>query len=224
MLILKSSYNAKIKCIREEKTSNNLIISISREYGTNGMLNIAFYDKEEIKNFAVGNSLASNLMDEELYSNFLSLDVNKEAIINQSKVINEIALLHDAVIIGRASDYILKNNKNLVKVFIYAPVDYRVQNIIKNYNDSYKDAIKQIKKSDSSRSNYYSVITNKVWGDKSNYNLCIGSQIGNENAAKVIYEFVKKKSRYNLRVIIFYIQLVVLAINILFCSLQLVFL
>lgn len=64
MLILKSSYNTKIKCIREEKTSNNLIISISREYGTNGMLNIAFYDKEEIKNFAVGNSLASNLMDE----------------------------------------------------------------------------------------------------------------------------------------------------------------
>lgn len=127
MLILKSSYNAKIKCIREEKTSNSLIISISREHGTNGkeigklvakMLNIAFYDKEEIKNFAVGNCLASNLMDEELYSNFLSLDVNKEAIINQSKVINEIALLHDAVIIGRTSDYMLKNNKNLVKVFI----------------------------------------------------------------------------------------------------------
>lgn len=171
MFILKSSYNTKIKCIREEKTSNNLIISISREHGTNGkeigklvakMLNIAFYDKEEIKDFAVGNGLASNLMDEELYSNFLSLDVNKEAIINQSKVINEIALLHDAVIIGRASDYILKNNKNLVKIFIYAPVDYRIQNIMKNYNDSYEDAIEQIKKSDSSRSNYYSVITNKV--------------------------------------------------------------
>ena len=95
---------------------------------------------------------------------------------------------------------------------------------MKNYNDSYKDAIKQIKKSDSSRSNYYIVITNKVWGDKSNYDLCIDSQIENENAAKVIYEFGKKKSRYNLRVIIFYIQLVVLAINILFCSLQLVFL
>lgn len=63
MLILKSSYNAKIKCIRE-KTSNNLIISISREHGTNGMLNIAFYDKEEIKDFAVGNCLASNLMNE----------------------------------------------------------------------------------------------------------------------------------------------------------------
>lgn len=79
MLILKSSYNAKIKCIREEKTSNNLIISISREHGTNGkeieklvakMLNIVFYDKEEIKDFAVGNGLASNLMNEELYSTF----------------------------------------------------------------------------------------------------------------------------------------------------------
>ena len=34
---------------------------------------------------------------------------------------------------------------------------------MKNYNDSYKDAIKQIKKSDSSRSNNYIVITKKVW-------------------------------------------------------------
>ncbi len=94
---------------------------------------------------------------------------------------------------------------------------------MKNYNDSYEDAIRQIKKFDYSRSNYYSVITNKVWGDKSNYDLCIDSQIANESAAKIIYELVKK-SRYNLRVIISYIQLVVLAINILFCSLQLVFL
>lgn len=77
--------------------------------------------------------------------------------------------------------------------FIFMGFSISVQNIMKNYNDSYEDAIKQIKKSDSSRSNYYSVITNKVWGDKSNYDLCIDSQIGNESAAKIIYEFVKKK-------------------------------
>lgn len=202
VFILKNSYNNKIRSIKEEGSSSNLIISISREHGTNGkeiarlvskILNIPFYDKEEIKDFAVRNNFTSNLMDEELYNNYLSLDVNKDAIINQSRVINKIALENDAVIIGRASDYILRNNKNLVKVFIYAPTDYRVKNIMKNYNDSYEDAVRQIKKSDASRSNYYSIITNKIWGDKANYDLCINSEIGNKNAAKIICEFVKKK-------------------------------
>lgn len=58
VFILKSSYNLKIKNIKESKITNNLIISISREHGTNGKeigrlvakeLNIPFYDKEEIK-------------------------------------------------------------------------------------------------------------------------------------------------------------------------------
>ena len=202
LLILKDSYNRKIKVIKSEKIENNLIISISREHGTNGKeigrqvakkLNIPFYDKEEIKEFAIKNNMIENSSDEEIYDNFLSLDVSKDAIINQSKVIKEIANTTNAVIIGRCADYILKENKNLVKVFIYAPMDYKIKNVMKNYGDSEKDAKKHIINSDKSRSNYYSAIANKTWGDKNNYDICIDAKIGNENVVKIICDYIKSK-------------------------------
>lgn len=203
IFILKDSYNKKIRIIKDDKIKNNLIISISREHGTNGKeigrlvankLNIPFYDKEEILEFAIKNNMFDgNCSTEEIYDNFLSLDVNKDAIINQSKVIKKIANTTDAVIIGRSADYILKENKNLIKVFIYAPMDYRIKNVMKNYGDSKLEAKNHILSSDKSRSNYYSAIANRVWGDKTNYDLCIDSKIGNENVVKIILDYIKNK-------------------------------
>lgn len=203
LFILKDSYDKKIKVIKNEKIKNNLIISISREHGTNGKeigkivaqkLNIPFYDKEEIKEFAIKNNLINdNCSDEEIYDNFLSLDVSKEAIINQTKVIKKIANISNAVIIGRSADYILRENKNLIKIFIYASMDYKIENVMKNYGDNEKQAKNHILDSNKSRSNYYSAIANRNWGDKNNYDLCIDARIGNENVVKIICDYVKNK-------------------------------
>ncbi len=203
LFILKDSYDKKIKVIKNEKIKNNLIISISREHGTNGKeigkivaqkLNIPFYDKEEIKEFAIKNNLINdNCSDEEIYDNFLSLDVSKEAIINQTKVIKKIANISNAVIIGRSADYILRENKNLIKIFIYASMDYKIENVMKNYGDNEKQAKNHILDSDKSRSNYYSAIANRNWGDKNNYDLCIDAKIENENVVKIICDYVKNK-------------------------------
>lgn len=150
LFILKDSYNKRIKNIQKDVIKNNLIISISREHGTNGkeiakqvanIFNIKFYDKEEIKEFAIKNSLIDNdYSNKDIYDNFLSLDVNKEAIINQTKVIKKIANNSNAIIVGRASDYILRDNTNLIKIFIYDTLDYRVKNIMNNYGDNQKQA------------------------------------------------------------------------------------
>ncbi len=174
VFILKKSYNEKIKNIEDSKATSNLIISISREHGTNGKeiarlvaqkLNIPFYDKEEMKSYAVKYKLSKVLgTEEELYDNYLSLDANKDAIIHQTKVIKTIAQQGSAVIVGRCADYILRNNPNLIKIFIYAPMDYKINNVMKNYNDSKKDAIKHITDSNKSRAKYYSIIANQTWG------------------------------------------------------------
>lgn len=205
LLILKDSYDKKIKPLQRtdvSNTNNNLIISISREHGTNGKriakevanrLGINFYDKEEIKNFAIKNNLVNDVDEKDLYDNFLSLDANKDAIINQSKIIKEIAKQEDAVIVGRASDYILKDNPNLVKVFLYAPIEYRINKVKEIYKDNEKDAKKYILASDKSRKSYYEVITNKSWGDKSNYDLCLNCEIGNDTIIKIICDYVNSK-------------------------------
>ena len=104
----------------------SLIISISREHGTNGkeigrlVASIPFYDKEEMKEFAIKNNMIdTNYSEEEIYDNFLSLDVSKEAIINQVKVIKEIANQGDALIVGRSADYILNESKNIFLLYLY---------------------------------------------------------------------------------------------------------
>lgn len=203
LFILKDSYNNKIKVLKSENIKNNLIISISREHGTNGKeigrmvankLNISFYDKEEIKEFAIKNNLVdNNYSDEEIYDKYLSLDASKDAIINQAKVIKKIANVGDALIIGRSADYILKDNENLIKIFIYAPLNYRIKNVMKNYGDNEKQARNHILASDKARANYYSAIANRNWGDKDNYDLCIDAKIGNENVVKLICDYVKSK-------------------------------
>lgn len=209
VLILKDSYNKKIKVLdltdEDEKSKDkyNLVISISREHGTNGKkiaeevakkLNISFYDKEEIKNFAIKNNLVQNLNEKDLYDNFLSLDVNKESMINQSKIIKEIAKKESCVIVGRAADYILKDNPKLIKIFLYAKDDYKIKNVMNIYKDTKKEASMNIKKSTKSRAMYYEVVSNQKWGDKENYDLCLNCEMGNDLAIKVICEYIKNSN------------------------------
>lgn len=91
LIILKDSYDKKIKIIQNDNIKNNLIISISREYGRNdkeigklvaNKLNISFYDKEEIKEFAIKNNMIlSNCSDKNNY------DICIDAKISNKKVV-----------------------------------------------------------------------------------------------------------------------------------------
>lgn len=204
-IILKKSYNERISPIKNESITNNLVIAISREHGTNGKeiarqvakeLNIEFYDKERIKEFALKHGFVSNKESEDyIYSQFLSLDINKNSIILLSNVIKEIAKKGNCVIVGRATDYILKEDEKLVRIFLYAPLEYRLNKVMEIYHDSHEDALRYIHKSDHSRKSYYEVISNKTWGDKSNYDLCLDCKLGNETIKDIICNYVKSLNK-----------------------------
>lgn len=91
-------------------------IGISREHGTGGKeiarrvaekLELKFFDKEEIKKFAIENSLIENKHnDDELYKFYLSLDAEKDSMIKQAETIKLIVSKNDCVIVGRCADYI----------------------------------------------------------------------------------------------------------------------
>lgn len=91
----------------------------------------------------------------------MSLDVEKDSMIKQAEAIKLISSKNNCVIVGRCADYILKDNPNLVKVFLYAPSEYRINKIRKMYNDTYTDAQKHVIRSDKSRASYYEIIANK---------------------------------------------------------------
>lgn len=204
--ILKKSYKEKIETIKiteVAKADKKLVISISREHGTNGKeiarkvaekLGIKFYDKEEMKKFAISHSLIEGTYtDDELYKFYLSLDAEKDSIIKQAETIKQIASEDNCVIVGRGSDYILKDNPNLIKIFLYAPLEYRINKVKEIYKDTDKEAKKHILDSDKSRSSYYEVISNQSWGKKENYDLCLNCEIGNDKIVKLICEYVEYK-------------------------------
>lgn len=63
------------------------------------------------------------------------------------------------------------------------------------YHDSHEDALRYIHKSDYSRKSYYEVISNKTWGDKSNYDLCLDCKLGNETIKDIICNYVKSLNK-----------------------------
>lgn len=209
IFILKKSYKEKVEKMTivevSAKTAERLVISISREHGTGGKeiarrvaekLGVKFYDKEEMKKFAISHSLTEdNYTDDELYKFYLSLDAEKDAIIKQAETIKLIASEDNCVIVGRGSDYILKDNPNLIRVFLYAPLEYRINKVKEMYNDTYKEAKKHVLDSDKSRASYYEVISNQPWGKKENYDLCLNCEIGNDAIVKVICEYVQNRNK-----------------------------
>ncbi len=190
-----------------QKSKKGVIITISREHGSQGKyigklvaekLGIPYYYKEMTAIAAKESGLDKEFVSKINQSNnvmhdlYLSTVPVQYAIDAQDKAIRNIAKQGACVLVGRAADYVLKDYKNLVKVFIYAPKEYRVKNIMEMYNDNEKDAIKNIDKSDKNRASYYKIISGKTWGDIKNYDLCIDSSIGKDETADIICEYVNK--------------------------------
>ena len=59
------------------------------------------------------------------------------------------------------------------------------------YNDNYKEAKKHVLDSDKSRAEYYEIITNQIWGNRKNYDLCINCEIGNDKVIDIICDYIK---------------------------------
>ena len=197
--------NVEEKAILQESKAG-VVITIAREHGSQGKqigkliaekLNIPYYYKEMTALAAQENGLDREFIDKinrdknilrELY---LTTTPVKYAIEAQEKAINMIADKGACVIVGRAADYVLRDRKNIVKIFIHASKDYRINNIMEMYHDTKDEARKNIEKSDKNRSSYYKMISGKNWGESQNYDLCIDSSIGKEKTAEIICNYIK---------------------------------
>ena len=183
-----------------------VIITISREHGSAGKyigevvakkLNIPYYYKEltalAAKESGLDKEFVSkiNSTKDVWHDLYLTTSPVKYAIKAQDKIISKIAEHGSCVIVGRAADYVLKDNKNLVKIFIYANEEYKIKKLQEMYGDSEKDAVKNMNKSDKNRAAYYKLISGRTWGDYKNYDLLIDSSIGVEETANAILEYIK---------------------------------
>lgn len=191
------------------QSCQGVIVTISREHGSGGKqigkllaekLNIPFYYKEVTALAAQESGLDKEYISEinsnapnYLYDLYLSTNVVQQAIVAQDQIIKKIADNGSCVIVGRAADYVLRDYPNVLRVYIYAPEEYKIQQLMKVYGDDYPSAKDNYAKSDNARAKYYKNISGLNWGDPHNYHLCIDSSIGIDESANLIFDYVKNK-------------------------------
>lgn len=93
---------------------------------------------------------------------------------------------------GRAADYVLRDRKDLVRVFIHAPKEYRVKKVMEMYGDTQAEGKKSIARSDAARGAYYKSISGREWGDSRQYELSVDSSIGPEQTAALICDYIDR--------------------------------
>ena len=208
--------------VDEKPVENNLneqvIVTISREYGSGGRyvgqlvankLGIKLYDKEFVIKIAEETGLSQEYIEKNeqrrdklaplnngYYSEYNNAD---ELFAKESELIKNITKKESCVIIGRCADYILKNKKNVTRIFIYSTMQDKIKRATKYYGMDKKKAEKEIKRIDKQRENHYKYYTQKEWKDFKNYDLCINSDaLGVEKTAEMICEIANKKAKtYN---------------------------
>lgn len=189
-----------------KKSKEGIIIAISREHGTAGKrigaevakrLNIPFYCTEIMEIASVKSGMSDvfirdiNTNDNTAFGGYyMSSSAVQYAMTAQAKAINRIADAGSCVMVGRACDYVLKERKNVFKVFIHAPFEYKVDKVMEMYHDSKDKAEMFVKKSDNARAMYYKSVSGHEWGESDLYDLSINADIGVDKVANVICSYV----------------------------------
>ena len=142
-----------------------MIITLNREYGSAGRyvakllaekLGIKFYNKDFIEIVSNESGLSAAYIEaneENIHGNLLSnfntqyydnLSNDDNLFIAESKAIRKIAEKGSCVIVGRCANSILKDNKNVINIFLYSDDENKVKRAVKYYGLDEKNALKEI--------------------------------------------------------------------------------
>ena len=113
--------------------------------------------------------------------------------IAEEKVIKKLARTESCVIVGRCADYILKDKKDVIKVFLYSDEKHKENRAVKYYGLDKKKALTTVNKINKQRAKHYKYYTDRNWYDFNNYDLALNvDTLGVEETAKFIKEFIEK--------------------------------
>ena len=204
--------------------AEKIIITIARQYGSGGreigekvseLLGIPLFDKQLITDAAAkGNlneevikktdesaansllytlAMGSNIAGTTLHFGY-KMPINDKLFILQAEVIKEYAAKGSCVIIGRCSDYVLKDEKNVFRLFIYGDLEHRKARVAMRHPEIKSSQIVDvINKTDRRRSSYYNFYTGNKWGKYDNYDMAINSStLGIDATARMIADCARE--------------------------------
>ncbi len=205
--------------------SGNFVVTLGRQFGCGAreigqmvakMLDVSYYDKELLLEAAKQSGVAPAIFeasDERTPKFFSSLwsfnlgyysgtlfagdqPVKEDNVYQaQSQVMVDLAHKGPCVIVGRSADYILRNETEVISIFLHSSMEDRIKRIVKRGDcKTKKEAREMAIKQNKLRANYYNFYTDKHWGESESYDLSIdSSKLGPEGTAKLIVDYVKTR-------------------------------
>ena len=200
--------------------SQGTIITIGRQYGSGGRnigiqlakeLDVPFYDQNILKQAAEESGLCEKILqnyDEKprsfLYS--IAMDpfgyalggipantLDQRVYMATFDTINSIADKGSCVIIGRCADYVLRERKNVLRVFLYASMEERIKAVMARDDLNEAAAKQKINRMDRSRAAYYEFYSTQKWGDVGSYDLCIDTSLLGQDGTVALIRHVMEQ-------------------------------
>lgn len=187
----------------------NIVVTIGRQFGSGGRelgrklaekLGYKYYDKELLSEAAKRAGVSEEFFEktDERFPKFLngvfsfafglnpvsyfsgSTSISSDSLYRaQSDFIHSLADKDSCVIVGRTSDYVLRDHPRVVNVFVHAPIEACIDRVARrDGEDTDRDKIKaKINKVNKLRANYYNFYTDKTWGDAKSYHLTFDTSV-----------------------------------------------
>ena len=211
----------------------HIVITMAREYASGGSeiarmvadeLGIPLYNKELItiaakksglteEAIAASENQRSGSLIYSLYMMGNTLPLADQVYILQSNVIKELAEKESCIILGRCGDYVLRDRDNVLRTFVFAPLEQRIAFAKSRPGAKDMAALGQVRvgadgdsilghakdmadrlwettlaKHDRARASYYNYYTENRWGEAKNYDLCLNAALGRETCAQMIVD------------------------------------
>ena len=198
----------------EVTMKKQLIISISREFGSGGHviaekiakdLGLPLYDRNILDEIAAEkNTKAEHLekFDERPKNRVLSRTVRGYS---NSMEENLAEMQFDYlkrkadsgesfVVVGRCAETVLKDREGLVSIFILGDRDKKIKRIEERYHLGESDAIAKMNRHDRKRKAYHNAYSKIKWGDSRNYDICVNSsRLGVEGTAEALERYINDR-------------------------------
>lgn len=199
----------------------NSVITIGRQFGSGGhevgellakRLGIPYYDKQLLAEASKDSGICEEIFEDhdekptrsllfslmtgmqirgDTSSMYMDMPLNHKIFLAQFDAIRRIASEGPCVIVGRCADYVLRDKKDAINVFIKADMDSRKERIMRLHGIAEDKVEDYIRRADKQRASYYNYYATSTWGDVNNFDLCVDTgALGIEGAVELIERFV----------------------------------
>lgn len=194
---------------------DKFVVTIARQFGSMGrpiarlvseQLGIEYYDRDIVEmtsqklNMPVS---AVSEVEESAKLAFFNMNyplgmgttsVQDSIFSAQRKIIVDLAEKESCIIVGRCADYVLKDHKNSINVFIYAPYEARLVNCVEKLGMEIGEAKKMIASVDKARDSYHRYYCGYSMSDRNHKHVMMDSSLlGEQETCNILAEIIKKK-------------------------------